>query len=274
MEVVTADGKFLTASNTSNPDLFWALRGGGGSTFGVVTSMVIKTFPKIPVTTMTFTFSSGKDVLVDQFWQTVRAYFEDFIKYTDAGMYSYFSLNALSGNYVWTMQPWFAPNLTAAQFKEITAPFWNATRVIGVDLKPIYKEYDDFYEAWDENFPLEGWGSNLQRPGSRLFPRENWEDRNKLSETFEAIRYVVDSGGYVLGFNVAPNPKGGYPDSAVNPAWRKAVLHAIDAVTWTQEYVQPTTKFSVASLPARLLLYGFFSLYHLVSHRDSSDRYG
>ncbi|KAI3320206.1 FAD binding domain-containing protein [Xylariaceae sp. AK1471] len=235
MEVVTADGKFLTASETSNPDLFWALRGGGGSTFGVVTSMVIKAFPKIPVTTLTFTLTTGTDVLVDQFWQTIRAYFEDFIKYTDAGMYSYFSLNALTGNYVWTMQPWFAPNMTKAQFQDITAPFWNATRVIGVDLKPVYKEYDDFYEAWDENFPLESWGSNLQRPGSRLFPRENWENRTKLSDTFEAIRYVVDSGGYVLAFNIAPSPKGGYPDSAVNPAWRETVLHAIDAVTWTQD---------------------------------------
>ena len=146
-------------------------------------------------------------------------------------MYSYFSLNGLTGNYVWTMQPWFGPNLTKVQFEEITAPFWNATRIIGVDLKPVYKEYADFYEAWDESFPLESWGTNLQRPGSRLFPKENWEDQTKLSETFEAIRYVVDSGGYVLGFNVAPNPKGGSPDSAVNPAWRKAVLHAVDAVT-------------------------------------------
>jgi hypothetical protein len=32
LEVVTADGKFQKVSECNNPELFWALRGGGGST--------------------------------------------------------------------------------------------------------------------------------------------------------------------------------------------------------------------------------------------------
>jgi FAD/FMN-containing dehydrogenase len=42
-EVVTADGQVRIANAHTNPDLFWALKGGGGGTFGVVTRMTLRT---------------------------------------------------------------------------------------------------------------------------------------------------------------------------------------------------------------------------------------
>ena len=42
-EVVTADGQVRIANACSNPDLFWALKGGGGGSFGVITRLTLRT---------------------------------------------------------------------------------------------------------------------------------------------------------------------------------------------------------------------------------------
>lgn len=45
LEMVTADGETLRASERQNPDLFWASRGGGGGNFGIVTSLEFRVHP-------------------------------------------------------------------------------------------------------------------------------------------------------------------------------------------------------------------------------------
>ena len=42
-EIVTADGEVLVVNEHQHPDLFWALRGGGGGTFGIVTRLTLRT---------------------------------------------------------------------------------------------------------------------------------------------------------------------------------------------------------------------------------------
>lgn len=67
--VVLPSGQAVTASAASNPDLFWALRGGGGGNFGVTTSLTFATFPTKDVDAVNLNFppQSFAQVLVG--WQ-------------------------------------------------------------------------------------------------------------------------------------------------------------------------------------------------------------
>jgi hypothetical protein len=64
-QIVTADGTLRTASADSEPDLYWALRGGGGGNFGVVTSFTFSTDPAPSLTVFSLHFPAGSagDVL-------------------------------------------------------------------------------------------------------------------------------------------------------------------------------------------------------------------
>jgi FAD/FMN-containing dehydrogenase len=82
-EVVLADGRVLTASETENPDLFWALRGGGGN-FGVVTSFTFKLHPVANVVAgpTAWPMSATADVL---------KWFRDFLPAQDPELYGFFA---------------------------------------------------------------------------------------------------------------------------------------------------------------------------------------
>jgi len=72
-EVVTADGRQIRASVDENPDLFWAIRGGGGN-FGVITSMKLRLHqvgPQVLAGQIIYPFDNAGDLL---------RYFRDFLE--------------------------------------------------------------------------------------------------------------------------------------------------------------------------------------------------
>jgi FAD/FMN-containing dehydrogenase len=77
-DVVLADGRFVTASATENPDLFWAIRGGGGN-FGVVTSFLFHAHP----VRMVFAGPIFWDAAADG--RTVMRAFRDFLRRRTSG---------------------------------------------------------------------------------------------------------------------------------------------------------------------------------------------
>jgi FAD/FMN-containing dehydrogenase len=68
--VVLPSGDVVTASANDNPDLFWALRGGGGGNFGVTTSMTLATFATGDSDVVRLDFPPSSSVQVLSGWQS------------------------------------------------------------------------------------------------------------------------------------------------------------------------------------------------------------
>jgi FAD binding domain/Berberine and berberine like len=89
--VVLADGSAVVASANEHPDLYWALRGGGGGNFGIVTRFVFRTHPVSNVSTysMEWPWSDAKQVV--QAWQAFAPHAPD-------GLSSVLNVNAAAGS--------------------------------------------------------------------------------------------------------------------------------------------------------------------------------
>ncbi|KAF7586811.1 hypothetical protein BBP40_008266 [Aspergillus hancockii] len=237
LEVVLPNGRFITVTEETNPDLFWALRGGGGNTYGIVTSIISRVHPKVGVTTSTFNFATGGNVSVDTFWAGVRAYFDRFAINADAGTYAYFwVMSTGTDSFSFLMNPYFAVNHTVTEFNALMKPWFDELDRLGISYTPDTKYHDNFYDAWDAVFPLETVASSVMVTGSRLFPRANWEDARLLNETFDALKSTVTAGHPLLAFNLKAELPNGYPESSANPAFRKTLMHAITSTSWTANY--------------------------------------
>ncbi|KAE8146479.1 FAD binding domain-containing protein [Aspergillus avenaceus] len=248
MEIVLPDSRFVTASFTQNPNLFWALRGGGGSTFGVVTSVTVKAFPTIPATTSTFTWSTGpsSNITHSNFWAAFRAYLDHFPSHVDAGIYSYFFIIPSNNEYTFLMQPFFAPNKTLNQTQTLLSPWFTRLHGLGIPVSPKTQYFPTFHKAWSASFPLEIVEKTHVATASRLFPRTNFENPSLLNDTFHAIKSSSEAGLTLIAFNMAPRST---EDNAVNPAWRKTVMHALSSVDWApnatvQEISDARSKFT------------------------------
>ena len=88
--VVLADGTAVIASPKQNPDLYWALRGGGGGNFGIVTRFLFRTHPVGQISTYTLEWPWADAKKVVQAWQTFAPHAPD-------GFFSVLNLNGVVG---------------------------------------------------------------------------------------------------------------------------------------------------------------------------------
>lgn len=111
----------MTANAYQNSDLFWALRGGGGGTWGVVTSVTVQAFDDPPF--ITFSLSGGAEFQSDAYWKAVERFHAFLPKFNEAGG---------------SMSYWLVPDYHDATYGHVSAinalgGFGNKTDKVAID---------------------------------------------------------------------------------------------------------------------------------------------
>ncbi|KAF9882900.1 hypothetical protein FE257_004914 [Aspergillus nanangensis] len=233
-EVVLASGRLVIANAYQNPDLFFALRGGGGGTFGVVTSVTVRAHSDDPVvsTQTTYTLPTPNET----FWAGVEAINRHIIRLNDqggTGSYNIMPQTSRSG----------MANATASTV-QLSLYFVNQTDVVSIDrlLQPLLKDlhaaglvpslevqaYASASSMYAATYTGEDPAGSLLRVGSRLVSRAFMQQRDsarKIADTLSnlAIRPNDYIGTYIVGGGQVAQNKG-IVTSGLNPAWREAIM--------------------------------------------------
>ncbi|KAJ5447048.1 FAD-binding type 2 [Penicillium cf. griseofulvum] len=241
---VLADGRFITATSTENSEVFWMLRGGGGSTIGVVTSLTVKALPQLETTTVTFNFTIKDTPGPDAFWAAVGSYLDNFETFVDAGTYGYFHIGAseaMNGtiyagdtDYYFRMASFVAPNMSVAQTEALLAPWFDTLKSLDISYTPWYNHADNFHDPWVVAFPKEPIGTDVAKTASRLLPRSVFQSDDLRTQTLTAYRDAINQGLFLAGFHISGTGIAVEPptDNAVLPAWRDALSHIIVGSQW------------------------------------------
>lgn len=230
----------MYANAYQNTDLFWALRGGGGGTFGVVVDVTIRTFPDAPVVVSSLNISSVEST---PYWDAVTQFHASLPTLNDAGGTGYYFITP-PNDY----------NGTNVQVLTLALIFPNSTDTIKVDglyhplLSSLNKSSSLMVQYESAALPrISSVFSQILIPGpvgtadntgstnligSRLFSRDLLVSKDgpaRLVEAFKSLSQGV-IGHVVAGGAVARNGKS--VDSALNPAWRRTITHIVFGYSW------------------------------------------
>ncbi|CAO3565865.1 unnamed protein product [Mortierella alpina] len=252
-KVVTADGELKVANSYQNTDLFWALRGGGGGTFGVVVEAVYKTHPafkNINFAAYRLYYQNGTETLP----KILNAFLSRQVEWSEAGW----------SGYVYVMDNFMAilyylPDADLTTAKTFLDPFVGEVEKLGtVKVEGTVTTYPSFWKAYDLPSPSNDTNAGTNTLlASRLIPRHNFETGKGVEQLSAALVNIQEDlkdygnprGAFIMHLVAGGAVRNGTSaETSVLPAWRKALMHIVDMSYWTDD-----TPLAVQKLIARKL---------------------
>jgi len=235
-EVVTPSGQYLTATPKQNEDLYWALAGGGGGTYGIVLSMTVRAFPDGPV--------AGGALIIDNtnntaFWEAIAIWFNtapSFVKdtpnnvqflVTNATLYVFdFILPDQPVSAINSLLSTYLPELTSRNLTYNLTTYQSRNYVANLE-----KSYGNLpYGHLCPNYPV---------ISSRLIPRATVLNRTANAELMSVFREITQDGTWFVGCSIINTAESNntkirpsHPPNSVHPAWREAIAYCNPNRPW------------------------------------------
>ena len=223
-EVIDGQGKYLVANRQENPDLYWALSGGGGGTYSVVLSVTIKTYPDIKTTMATLQLASS-DVPEESYWDAIASWNALLPNLYDAGC---------SAMWGWTREgmrvyPLTCPGASTADVEALLSPYLTHLD----ELKIIHTHQIDFFDKYSEWYTatwsmMEEAQAGITQGGSWFIPESVVNDEPSNRAFIDAGKKIVDAGAILFFLGFKPSLSTGV-DNAVFPGWRNLAIDCIVA---------------------------------------------
>ncbi|TVY41908.1 FAD-linked oxidoreductase [Lachnellula occidentalis] len=214
-EVVLPDSSLVVATPNQASDLYWALSGGGGSTYAVVMSMTVKTFPESSIgiggAAITYT---NQGISEDTYWASITAFRNHIPAWVAAG-----------GVFL-PLRPLTFPDKTPDEVNNLIAPFTTELDNLAISFVlniTSFPNYLAHFNQYYRSFPSVN--------GGRLIPR-SLITSNRTQDLVDVYRQITASGDFMMigvcfvvsGPPVAPN--------GLNPYWRDTIVHNTIQSSW------------------------------------------
>ncbi|GME28821.1 FAD/FMN-containing isoamyl alcohol oxidase MreA [Neofusicoccum parvum] len=223
-EVVDGTGEVLVANRQENSDLYWALSGGGGGTYGVVTSMTSKAHEDIPVAGANLTFSA-EGLTADTYYEAVGAWHTALPKVVDAGamVVWYFTNTSFS------LSPITAPGVSAEDLTALLQPYLDKLDELNITYSTYIHQFPGYYAQFSTmQSPIQ---VGIAQYGGWLVPRSVVETNNDALTA--AYRNITEDGAIFIGVGLnVSKAVAGDVDNAVLPAWRDTLIDTVITTPW------------------------------------------
>ncbi|KAJ5715966.1 FAD/FMN-containing dehydrogenase [Penicillium malachiteum] len=222
-EVVTGSGELLIATpHNEHADLWWALSGGGGGTYGVVISMTSKVHPELHTATANLTFSSVGSSQ-EAFYGAVQTFLNSTLGHLlDArGAAVWYIIDG-----IFEMTPITLPGGSKQRLQSIMRPLLSTLKQGNISYTYHIQDFPTWYSSFQAMSPEVN--VTEYNMGGRFIPRRVIDTQ---SETLvDQLKSIADAGAVISGISVNASlleQNQSSPSNAVNPTWRTAAIDIV-----------------------------------------------